>query len=77
MEWVDVTLMGAALYLGVGAVISIAFLALGVGRLDAAAKGASLLFRPFIFFGCVLLWPYIVLRWLSWRRINQPIEGRE
>lgn len=66
---------GAAVYLGVGVVVALAFVAFGVGRIDAAARGASPFFRPMVFSGCVLLWPYIVLRWLSMRRINEPEEG--
>ena len=64
-------------YLAIGAGIALLFLIFGVGRLDEAAKGTSIFFRVTIFFGCVLLWPYIVLRWLSGRKINKPIEERE
>lgn len=67
-----VTAFGA--YFGFGALVALLFLILGVARLDESAKGASILFRPIIFFGCVALWPYILLRWLSGRRINQSSE---
>ena len=64
-------------YFGIGVIIALLFLMFGVGRLDAAAKGASFLFRPMIFLGCVALWPYVVLRTLSFRRINEPTESEE
>lgn len=66
----------AALYLAIGATVGFLFLALGVSRLDTAAKGASLFFRLTIFAGCAVLWPYIVLRWLSGKAINQPTEDQ-
>ncbi|MEO1135929.1 MAG: hypothetical protein AAFW68_04845 [Pseudomonadota bacterium] len=66
----------AALYFAIGAVVGLIFLALGVSRLDAAAKGAGVFFRVTIFAGCAVLWPYIVLRWLSGKVINQPIGGQ-
>lgn len=61
-------------YFAAGVVIAILFLAFGVSRLDQAADGASLFFRPMIFLGCVVLWPFVVVRTLSMRKINQPIE---
>ena len=68
---------GLAIYFGVGAVVAILFLVFGVAKLDDSAKGAGIFFRPMIFLGCVSLWPFIVIRWLSDRRINQPTEGAE
>lgn len=61
-------------YFGIGAVVAVLFLAFGVSRIDAAAKGASPFFRPIIFLGCVTLWPYIILRLASLKKINLPTE---
>lgn len=68
----EAILVCAGMYLGAGVVIALLFLILGVSRIDAAAKGASFFFRPIIFLGCVLLWPYIIIRTLSMKQINQP-----
>jgi len=64
-------------YFIIGAVVAILFLTFGVSRIDEAAKGASRLFRPTIFFGCVVLWPFVILRMLSMKKINKPIEDHE
>lgn len=61
-------------YFGAGAVVAVLFLAFGAAKLDDSAKGASFFFRPMIFLGCAVLWPYIILRWLSGRRVNQSTE---
>lgn len=66
-----------AAYFGAGAVIAILFLAFGVSRIDAAAAGASPFFRPMIFFGCIALWPYVILRFLSQKKINLPAEEEQ
>ncbi len=67
-----VSLLGA--WFGVGVIVATLFLVFGVNRIDAAAKGASLFFRPMIFLGCVTLWPAVVIRWLSGVKINKPDE---
>ncbi|MGF1544129.1 MAG: hypothetical protein ACFB00_06475 [Parvularculaceae bacterium] len=64
-------------YLGVGLVVGAAFLFLAAGKLDDAANGASLWFRLTSLPGAALLWPFVLGRWLSGRRINQPIAGRD
>ncbi len=60
------------IYFGAGIVVAILFLGFGVSRIDHAAKGASPFFRPMVFLGCVALWPYIILRFFSLKKINQP-----
>ncbi len=65
-----VSLLGA--WFGVGVVVALLFLAFGVNRIDAAAKGAGHFFRPMIFLGCVMLWPAVIVRWLSGVKINKP-----
>lgn len=63
-----------AAWFGIGAVIAILFLVFGVNRIDESAKGASVFFRPMIFLGCAMLWPAVVIRWLSGVKINEPDE---
>jgi hypothetical protein len=57
---VEAALLYAAAGLGVG----VAFLALGIERLDAGSRGAYA-FRPLLLPGVALLWPLVAWRW--WR----------
>ena len=63
-----------AAYFSIGSIVAILFLVFGVSRIDDAAKGASPFFRPMIFLGCVALWPFIILRFASQKKINLPTE---
>lgn len=49
-------------WLYVGAVVSILFLLIGIGRVDESAKG-SFTFRPLLVPGILLLWPLVLWRW--------------
>ncbi|MEO1151628.1 MAG: hypothetical protein AAFW83_11670 [Pseudomonadota bacterium] len=70
----QMVLLGALGYFAVGFVVAlIAILAL-VPRLDAAAAGASIMFRMLIVPGLILLWPVMVVRFASGRKVNLPIE---
>jgi len=51
------------LYATVGALVALAFLVAGIERLDSAAKHAYN-FRVLIFPGLVLLWPFVLVRWI-------------
>ena len=66
---------GLAIYFGIGIIFALLFVTFLVSRLDVAAQGASILFRPVIFLGTVVIWPLVVLRVLTFRQINQPIES--
>ncbi len=61
-------------YLGAGLLIGLAFLFAGAARVDAAANGASLWFKLISLPGAAALWPVVLARWLSGRRINDPID---
>ncbi len=74
MAWAEAFVFCLGAYFAIGIVVAILFLVLGVARIDEAAKGASPLFRPMIFLGCVALWPFVILRTLSMKKINKPIE---
>lgn len=54
-----------AVYLGIGLVFGVAFVWRGVGRIDPAARGASLGFRMIVLPGVVALWPLLLKRWLA------------
>lgn len=66
-----------AIYLAIGVPVALYFALRGAAVTDHAAKGAGLWFRMAIIPGAVLLWPYMLARLLSGRKVNAPIEGRE
>jgi hypothetical protein len=49
-------------WLVIGAVTGVAFLFLGIDRIDPAARG-SYAFRPLLLPGLTLLWPFVATRW--------------
>ena len=51
------------IYGAVGFVVGVAFLFLGIGRVDPAARGAYA-FRPLLLPGLMMLWPFVLLRWV-------------
>lgn len=59
----QVLLALAGTYLAVGLAFAIAFVARGVGRVDAAAAEASLGFRLLLVPGAAALWPLLAQRW--------------
>ena len=59
----------ATLYGGIGLLVGVTFLFLGIDRVDPAARGAYA-FRPLLLPGLVLLWPFVVARWLVLARRN-------
>lgn len=62
----------AAAYAAIGLVFAAAFSVRGAGRLDPAAKKATLGFRLIILPGSAALWPLLAWRWL--RRRGVPVE---
>lgn len=57
-------------YGGVGGLIALAFLLVGIDRVDEAAHGAYLV-RPQLLPGLVLLWPLVMLRWIALERARR------
>jgi hypothetical protein len=55
------------IYLAIGIVLGVAFLFVGIGRVDPAARGAFA-FRPLLLPGLTLLWPFVAVRWWSLAR---------
>jgi len=53
-----------AIYLWTGVLFALAFVAIGITRLDPAAKGSSWGFRLLIVPGAVALWPWLLARWV-------------
>ncbi len=64
-------------YGAVGAAVSALFLLFGIDRIDPAAKG-TYSFRPLLIPGIVVLWPFVLVRWLSLERsVSRPTAGQE
>ena len=55
-------------YAVIGVLVALGFLLRGVGKVDPAAKGSSVLFRVVIFPGCVGLWPVVLNKWIRAER---------
>jgi hypothetical protein len=49
-------------WLTIGIIVGVAFLFLGIDRIDPAARG-SYAFRPLLLPGLTLLWPFVAMRW--------------
>lgn len=64
----EITIGVVAGYLAIGACVGLAFVTVGVGRVDEAAKGSSIGFRALILPGCAVLWPLVVARWIRGAR---------
>ncbi len=62
----------ARLYGALGLAFAVAFVLLGIQRVDPSARGASWGFRVAVIPGVVLLWPLLALRWLRGRQT--PVE---
>ena len=65
---------GLIAYPALGAAVALAFLTVGIERVDPAARGAHA-FRPLLVPGLVLLWPLVLWRWRRLERDRHP-EGR-
>jgi hypothetical protein len=68
----EVILWAAAGYLSTGLLVGIPFVWRGVGRIDAAAVGASWGFRLTILPGCIALWPLILRHWIHGKNEETP-----
>jgi hypothetical protein len=60
----EMILSALGLYIAGGLVFALAFLALGLRRVDALAADGSAAFKALIFPGIVGLWPIVLLLWL-------------
>ena len=65
---IEVGLDLAVAYVVTGLSFGIAFVTVGITRLDPAARGTSTAFRLLILPGCVALWPVLAVKWVARRR---------
>lgn len=55
--------LSALVYIAIGVVVMLAFVIVGIDRIDPSARGAYA-FRPLILPGGILLWPVVLRIWL-------------
>ena len=67
---VNGVLLTLAIYVAIGSILAVPFLIFGIGRVDHAAKDAPWTFRVLVLPGVIALWPFMLRRWLSPRRIS-------
>lgn len=65
----------AAIYLVIGVAFALAFVMVGVGRVDRAAASGTPGFRALIVPGAAALWPLLARRWIAAR--HEPPEQRD
>lgn len=63
MSGAELVLLVAGGYLLAGFLFGLAFVTLGVTRIDPAARGTSAAFRLLILPGSVALWPLLATKW--------------
>jgi len=61
-------------YVLAGIVFALAFVSVGVKRLDSQAQGSGFAFRLLIFPGAVAFWPLLLRRWVA--GLSEPPEER-
>lgn len=64
MPWAEAFLLALASYAAAGLLFALAFVTVGVQRLDPATAQASMAFRLIILPGAVCFWPWLLLRWI-------------
>lgn len=62
-------------YAAVGLVVAVAFLVVGIDRIDPNARGVYV-FRPLLVPGIVVLWPLVISRWAALERETQPDNSK-
>ncbi len=61
-------LTGVSIYLALGLVFAALFLIFGIRKVDAASIGAPVSFKLVILPGVVVLWPFLLIKWLFRRQ---------
>lgn len=64
MSTAEVVLLGITGYLAAGSLFALAFVTVGVTRIDPAARGTPAAFRLMILPGVVALWPLLAAKWV-------------
>ena len=54
-------------YFGVGLLFALAFVFIGINKVDDAAKEASIFFKALLLPGLMLFWPIFLFKWIGVR----------
>ena len=73
MAILEIVLQIAGLYVLIGLIFSLLFIAVGAGKIDPNAKKSTIGFKLVIIPGAMLFWPVLALRWLK-GTAQPPIE---
>ena len=65
MGFTLITLKAIGVYLLIGLIFALIFVVFGVSKVDQDAKGSGLGFRLIILPGTILLWPFLLLKWIN------------
>ena len=68
----NMLVLSAGIYLTIGFLFSIPFAFFGTGKIDSAARGATLGFKLLIIPGSMALWPLLAWRWI--KGVSEPPE---
>jgi len=69
MEWLALLVVRALeLYLAIGGLFALAFVSVGIARVDPSAAGSTWGFRAIVAPGVAALWPLLLGRWIRGRR---------
>lgn len=72
MLWAEIIVYSTFVYLAIGVLFALWFVAFGITKLDDSAKGTSAAFRLLIFFGAIPFW--ILLAWRLFKGEKRPME---
>lgn len=72
----SVVLGAIGIYLLLGLLFAVWFVAHGVGRVDPVASGAGVGFRVLIVPGCAALWPVLLVKWVRAKPYPRPSQPR-
>lgn len=68
MNIVGVILIAVAIYLGLGVLFVVPFLAKGLTKVDAGAHGGTIGFKIIIIPGVIVFWPVLLNKWMKANR---------
>lgn len=71
----EVLLMALRIWGSIGALVAVAFLTIGIDRIDDDARGAYA-FRPLLIPGILVIWPLVLWRWYVYESRSEIVERR-
>ena len=72
---VEIILLIIAIYLSLGLVFVIPFLAKGLTKVDKSAKGGTIGFKIIIIPGVIVFWPVLLRKWMKAIHKTSNVKG--